>query len=224
LPGIDEASAAYRQLSDVVLEEPNEPISHAAAVAMLSTLFGALSRRKADDENSATLLAATADLFNPLNDAIGRSTGLWKPVSKHPIVLALAVKHLIATSVFSPSPSELRAAMRLVVDKLSTLAGSAQQFVELVEHADAIAFEFDRGSWDAMHLCAAVSSDDVAAVEEASDERPGSPRRDALGMHANKKFDAEQAQFPAPEEPAREAACAVAPAKRTRKLKRGKHE
>ena len=85
------------------------PINRDAAVQMLGTLIETFSRRKAEN---VALLASFADLFNPANDIIGR--GLWKPVSKNPAVLALAIKYLTRTSTFMPTPKELIDAMDAV--------------------------------------------------------------------------------------------------------------
>jgi hypothetical protein len=85
------------------------PINRDAAVQMLGTLIETFSRRKAEN---AALLASCADLFNPANDIIGR--GLWKPVSKNPAVLAIAIKYLTRTSKFMPTPKELIDAMDAV--------------------------------------------------------------------------------------------------------------
>ena len=68
------------------------------------------------------MLAACCDMFSPMNDIIGEGMGLWKPICKHPVVLALAIKKLIATSVFTPSPSELREAMATVTHRIAVRA------------------------------------------------------------------------------------------------------
>jgi hypothetical protein len=138
-------------------------------------LFATLSKRKVDDDNAAMLLASCADLFNPMNDTIGSPSRLWKPVSKHPVVLALAVKRLIATSKFMPAPSELRDTMELVVEKLSSLGACTQMFIEAVEKADAIVFAFDRPAWNASY--ARVSSQVPLAMQgRLQDEEPGEGR------------------------------------------------
>jgi hypothetical protein len=143
--------AAHSQLLSVLIPPFRFPLTHVQATAMLGVLFGTLSKKRADDENSAMLLASCADLFNPVSDAVGIATGLWKPAPKHPLALAIAIKQLIATSVFSPSPSELREAMKLAQGKVDVLASYAGQWLQLLERADAIVFEFDRPTWDAAY-------------------------------------------------------------------------
>jgi hypothetical protein len=231
LPDYAEAEAAHRQLEAIVSWYPREPITHTTATKMLAVLLGTLSKRKADDDNAAMLLASCADLFNPTNDTIGSSSRLWKPVSKHPVVLALAVKRLIATSKFMPAPSELRDTMNLVVEKLSSLGGRTQMFIETVEKADAIVFTFDRPAWNASY--ARASTQVPRAMQgRLEDQEPGedehgnpiapSPRWLALNALWEAKLVAEEAaeHVEASESQARIAACNAAPAKRTRKPKR----
>jgi hypothetical protein len=235
LPDYAEAVAAYKQLEAIVGWDPDEPITHATATKMLAVLFGTLSRRKADDDNEAMLLASCADLFNPINDKVGCSSRLWKPVSKHPVVLALAIKRLIAKSKFVPSPSELRETMSLVIEKLAGagLGGAAQRYIEAVEEADKIVFALDRAAWTAMYASAGINSQVPLAMQgRLEDEEPGedehgnpiapSPRWRALNDLWEAKLEAEEAAelVEASESQPRIAACDVPPAKRTRKAKR----
>jgi hypothetical protein len=74
---------------------------------MLSVLYSTLNKSKTDDSNSQMKLASCAELFDPIHDRIGSSTGLWQSVPRHPIFLALGIKSLIARGVFSPEPSEV---------------------------------------------------------------------------------------------------------------------
>jgi hypothetical protein len=148
-----------------------EPISYETAVAMLHNLFDVLSKKKPDGESAATLLNACADMFNPANDAIATSTELWEPVSKHPLVLALAIKHLIATSVFAPAPSELREAMTKAKYRLGVLTRYCEETYEIVEHADEIVFTLDRQAWDAAY--ARVSAEVAIVMRDMlNDESP----------------------------------------------------
>lgn len=143
---------AQRALLQVVVPSwRRDPITHAQATAMLGVLFGTLNKKRADDENSATLLASCADMFNPVNDAIGTATGLWKPIAKHPLVLSIAIKQLIATSVFTPSPAELREALKQASERIRLREAYARQWLELVDRADALVFAFDRAGWDAAY-------------------------------------------------------------------------
>jgi hypothetical protein len=161
------------------------------------------------------LLASCADLFNPVSDAVGIATGLWKPAPKHPLALAIAIKQLIATSVFSPSPSELREAMKLAQGKVDVLASYAGQWLQLLERADAIVFEFDRPTWDAAY--ANVDSKVPLALHgqliETDDgpEFPLSPRWRALNELWEAKHAAEEMVTNA-----RLAACKTKRVKRTK--------
>jgi hypothetical protein len=129
------------------------PINRDAAVQMLGTLIETFSRRKAEN---VALLASFADLFNPANDIIGR--GLWKPVSKNPAVLAMAIKYLTRTSKFMPTPKELIDAMDVVKSRILLCIHKLSEWVKLMDRADRILFELDRPAWDAAHES---SSDDV---------------------------------------------------------------
>jgi hypothetical protein len=216
LRNIAQVQAAYSALLQVVIPPWRNPLTHAQATAMLGVLFGTLSKTKADDENSAMLLASCADLFNPTNDIIGTTTGLWKPISKHPLVLALAIKQLIATSVFKPSPSELRDAMKLALSKLDALGGYSGQWLELLTKADEIIFAFDRPAWDAAY--AEVNSKIPLAMqaqlfdEESYEDSEATPRWQALDDLTKRQTE---------EATQRIAACKTTSAKRTRKPKGG---
>jgi hypothetical protein len=167
---------------------------------MLSVLFGALSKRKADDAdgNPSMMLAACTDMFSPMNDVIGETTGLWKPVCKHPIILALAVKKLIATSLFMPSPNELREAIAEVKRTISVRASWLGEFLSWVGTADRLLFEFDRPAWEAAY--AKVGSSVAQAMRNLVNDGPGedappSPRWQALNAICKAKCKAEQAKL-----------------------------
>jgi len=234
LPAVD---MAYGKLFDILNPSSDDEVTHALATKMLSVLFGALAKKKADaaDENTAMLMAACADIFHPMNDVVGETTGLWKPVCKHPIVLALAIKKLIATSVFTPSPSELREAMAEVKDHLSSRADWLCTFFDWMGKADKIVFEFDRPAWEA--VCARHDSTVVLSLrdlqndgpsedtdENGNPEFPPSPRWLMLDDLYKAKLAAEAAAECEAESKQRIAACEMKPAKRTRKLKREKEQ
>jgi hypothetical protein len=191
LPEFAQARAAFDQLFEIAVFDapPREPITHATAVAMLSVLFGALTKKKADDENATTLLDVSADLFNPVNDAVGLGSGLWAPVSKHPVVLALAIKRLVATSVFTPSPAELRSAMKRARDSLGMLARYAESFAELIGHADEMVFAVDRPAWDSAYT--SVSANVITAMRDSIDDDDA--RVAALDQLAKAKLSAIEA-------------------------------
>ena len=136
-------------------------------------------------------------------------------------MLAIAIKQLIAISVFTPSPSELREAMKSAAGTIGSLEGYASGWLTLLEQADAIVFEYDRAAWDAAY--ANFDSKVPLALEgrlfeTADDEEfPPSPRWRALNELWERKHEAEEA-----ETSARIAACKTKPvAKRTpRKPKR----
>src|SRR4030095_4716992 len=169
---------AHSALLQVVIPSwRRDPITHSQATAMLGVLFGTLSKKRTDDENSAMLLASCADMFNPVNDAIGTATGLWKPITKHPLVLAIAIKQLIATSVFTPSPAELREAMKHASERISSRKAWTSQWLELINQADAIVFAFDRAGWDAAY---AKVDGKTALYMSGTAELEDSPRLAAL--------------------------------------------
>jgi hypothetical protein len=115
LPKAAEMFAARQRLSRIV--HPWEPIDPASAMAIFSLLFGALAKRKSEDENSRALLLATAQMFDPQHVRLGNFTGLWKPPPSHPVVVALAVMELLAKAVFVV-PSEVRQACERAHEKL----------------------------------------------------------------------------------------------------------
>jgi hypothetical protein len=185
-------------------------------------------------------MAACVDMFDPMNDVFGDATGLWTSISKHPIVLALTIKELLANEKWSPSPSELRAAMGKAETRLKVKCGATEGFLTLFNRADDLMFEFDREGWSAIYatcsskaLAVLRDRESIGWISEENDEFPPSPRWLMLDDLYKAKLAAEQPrgsdlgrQIPAESEPAREAACEMKPAKRTRKLKNGgrKHE
>jgi hypothetical protein len=145
------------------------------------------------------MLAACCDMFSPMNDIIGEGMGLWKPICKHPIVLALAIKKLIATSVFTPSPSELREAMAKVKSRIDVHAAWLGDFLSWVGKADRLLFEFDRPAWEAAY--AGVHSNVAAAMAGWLNQGPGADesRVQALKAIWKEKRKAEQAMLAPPE-------------------------
>jgi len=129
------------------------------ASRMVSVLFAALGKKKTDTEN-ALLLAATVDMFSPLDESVAIATGLWEPLNQHPLIVALAIKALIAKSVFT-SASELRAEMKRVVNAIGRAAWAMEYIATTIWEADEAVFLGDRAAWDAHY--ASVGAD-VAAV------------------------------------------------------------
>jgi hypothetical protein len=129
LPKAAEVFAARQQLSRIV--HPWEPIDGATATAVFALMFGALAKRKsADDENMRALLLATTQMFNPQHARLGNFTGLWKPPPSHPVVVAMAVMQLLSTSVFAPTPSEVREACERAHEKLRLASMDLRQWLE----------------------------------------------------------------------------------------------
>lgn len=220
LRDLADVKAAHNSLFRVTFA--SEKVSYEIAVGMLSALYGALSKKKSDDENSGALMEASADLFNPVTDVVGRASGLWKPVSKHPAILALAIKRLLATQVFTPSPSELIEAMKHVEDRLGCLEHYANQWLESLYRADDIVFTFDRPAWEAAY--ANVSSKIVRMMQERlCGEEPGEDD-DGNPIAPSQRWQALDDLIKAKEAPQRVAACKKSPAKRTHKAKRAMEE
>jgi len=120
--------------------------------------------------------------------------------------------------VFTPSPSELREAMKLARGKLDALAGYAGEWLELLKEADEIIFAFDRAAWDAVY--ANVDSKVPLAMRgdfyfDEDGDKP-LPRFEALNVLWEQKHAAEEAATSA-----RIAACKATPAKRTTRKPKG---
>jgi hypothetical protein len=155
------------------------------AIDMLSALFGATAKAKAE---SKTLLAACVSMFAPGADSVALATGLWQPISRHPVVVAIAIQELINTAVFTPTPAEFRAAMVDAKRKLRGLATYAESWLELLQVSDRVVFDFDRPAWEAAY--AGVGADVIGAMQvdeeggyegdEDDDGEPASPRYAAL--------------------------------------------
>jgi hypothetical protein len=214
-----EIKAAHMALLDVFIM--GRSIDKATALRMINVLFAALGKHKSDDE-TATLLEATADMFNPVNDALGSVTDV-PPLNRHLLIVGLAIKKLIATAKFT-SAAELREAMMDVQQRLDLQRWKLEYMADNIMQADEIMFETDRAAWEAAY--ARVGSDVPLAMQNWScigeaperDDVPGSPRWQALDAILKAKL-----ALPAPEleaTPMREAACKTTPAKRTRKPKR----
>ena len=195
LPSVAVVQAAYDELIEMTTttRELRDPITQEMAVTMLSVLFGAFSKRKADAEN-AIKLAACSSMFSPTTDIIGEATKLWKPLPKHPAVLWIAIKELIATQTFLPAPKELREAMMRARDRLLLLKLDAKRWLEFAEKADRIVFEQDRAAWAAAyaHLGSRVPSAMLARSNYGS-EKDDAERCVALEKLWDPKYEAEEA-------------------------------
>jgi hypothetical protein len=213
LPDVAEVDAVHTQLRGMLCSAQRCPISHGQALKMLNVLFRTLSHKK--DHETEALRLSCADLFNPVSDVIGKATGLWKPANKHPAVLAIAVRTMIAAGVFAPVPKELLAEMKRVESRLWLLLDATRRWLDLIDKVDAITFAADPAWWHAAY--ANVSSDVVLGMLRDEPDEPA-PRWAALNRLWEAKDDAaEELPQLADESSNKIAACTAPPAKRTRK-------
>lgn len=175
---VPSAARAHRQLLDILIANPADEITPAAAGDMLSALFGALGKRKADQ----MMLGACVSMFAPACAALDEVIGV-KPICRHPVILALGIKKLIATSVFTPTPAELRAAMAEVRAEIAVREAWLSAFLNWIDVADRLVFAQDRAAWEAAY--ARVDGSVARAMLCGLNEGPGeetapSPRWQAL--------------------------------------------
>lgn len=149
------------------------PISRADATMMLSALFGTVGKSKTTD--NATMLAACVEMLAPGSDEIGEATGLWRSVSRSPVVVALAIKKLMYNSVFT-SVAELRTAIQEAGNSVLWLAEDCDRWLKLLQASDRMLFEHDRAAWQLAY--ANVGADVVRVMQdrdEAGDEDEDAP-------------------------------------------------
>src|SRR5262249_10903600 len=183
-----ELRTAETALLDVLLPGPATRIDRTTAVRMITTLFAALGMKKNDEEN-AMLLASAAEMFSPLDGLIGGVTRLWTPINTHPLVLALAVKTLIASAKFT-SCAELREAMEKVRHSIELKHWALEYLTTIIDRTHQIVFEHDRPSWQAHYATVDVTvvtaiRDTLVGIEnpytdDDDVDQPGSPRWQAL--------------------------------------------
>jgi hypothetical protein len=222
------ADSAYSSLYGIA--HPRASLTATEAGAMLSYLFTVMGKRKT--EEAAVKLHACVDLFNPASNDIAQALGLWKPVPTHPLVLALAIKKLLAEKIFEPSESELREALTAVEQKLRAQRRWVGIWLDQFDDADAMVFAQDRAAWDAAY--AGFGSDVAGAMATRLEYRKDKGRQDingnptALRYEAineiwERKFEAEEAAAALEQQAASNvveiAACARPSPKRTRKPK-----
>ena len=207
------ANAAFRLWFDVDLESP--PISLAEASAMLRFLFAAKGRKRGDE--AMAKLAACIDIFTPASNALAEAMGLWKPVPRHPLVLALAIKALMAKRLHEPEECELREELATVKERLDKRAARVSGWQQTLKHADQTVFALDRAAWDAAY---ATVDSAVVSVMLDDDDNSATPRCAALeALHKQKVAQEEAAALAEQTDRPALAACARPAAKRTRKLK-----
>jgi hypothetical protein len=205
IPNVMRAVGADVVLSELTSSNPRTELTQAEASSMLQYLFGAMGKRR-NDEAAAKLLACV-DIFSPASNALGPALGLWKAAPKHPAILAIAIKQLMAEKTFEPAEAELREALDKLKQQLSVRKGWLWRWQEKLDEIDARVFKDDRPAWDAVY--ANVSSSVLAEMaeratmagegpsedrdENGKPEEPGSPRWSALKALYDAKSDAEEA-------------------------------
>jgi hypothetical protein len=184
LPDYPRVLAARNVLWEIALPHiftPEHPLTEPMAIAMLGVLFGALAKRSPDDESAATLLTVCADMFNPTNS-------LGNAVARHPAILAIAIKRILAREKWAPAPCELRAEIFWVRNALNgRLAWWVEPWIEKVEDADAKLFTSDRKVWAnayrSVHSCvAAAMQEHACAGEEPEEDEEGMPVSGTCGL------------------------------------------
>jgi hypothetical protein len=155
LPCVEEIYFASRALADMVSDNPRQRINAQDAVEMLGFLFGVL-RRNDKGADTASLLTACTEMFNE-DAALAAVLGV-KLLPRHPAILPLAIRKIISTAIFPPSPSEVRAAMHQVRDKILLLRSEVTPVLALARAAERIAFQQDRAAWAAPYASGAVPS------------------------------------------------------------------
>ncbi|MBR0695138.1 hypothetical protein [Bradyrhizobium lablabi] len=135
------------------------------AFLMLTVLLRSVGKVK--NVETDALLAQCIEMFNPDSDVAGQATGMWTPISKHPVILALAIKKLIYKSVFT-SAAEFREAMAEARAAILRLVNDTENWSELLRKSDRCVFEFDRAAWDTAY--ARVGADVVRAMQDHDEE------------------------------------------------------
>lgn len=199
-----------------VVLPPCERVDEATAARMLGVLFNRPGKRQNDEECEA-LLTATVSMFSAVDESFALSTGLWKPLNAHPLILALAIKQLNHLAVFT-SPAELRKAMKQAHDTIAHRASATAYIEGMIERADEIMFVGDRVAWAANYArvgrdVVQIMRDQLNEAPDDEDDEPPSPRWLALDALAAVK------RAEAPKSVA--AACSAKAMKRTHKPKGG---
>ena len=183
LPNIVAAHWAHSFLCDITCftgSMRSQQLTQAHAATMLEYLSEVMSKRR-NDEVSVKLLAC-ADIFSPTSNAIGPALGLWELAPMHPMILAIAIKQLMAEKTFEPSEAELREALDKVKKQLSLLTRWIWMWLEQLDRWDAQIFKQDRAAWDAAY--ANVGSNVPLWMQEQAEVREKaqelSPRWQAL--------------------------------------------
>ena len=153
LPCFEEIYFASRALADMVSDNPRQRIAAADAVEMLGFLFGVL-RRNDKGADTASLLTACTEMFDE-DAALAQVIGV-KPLPLHPAVLALAIRRIIDTAIFPPAPSEVRAAMFEVRNKILVLQTNVRPVLAKARAAERLVFKQDRQGWLAPYASGAV--------------------------------------------------------------------
>jgi hypothetical protein len=228
LPHIVEAVEARDVIQDLTF--PRFELSQADASAMLHYLFGAMGKRRNDE--AAAKLMACIDIFSPASNALGSALGLWESAPTHPVILAIAIKQLMAAKTFEPAETELREALATVNQRMKMLSFWVGEWLKRLDDADERVFRENEPAWRETYAnvtskvplwmaeqCELAGEGPCEDTDEnGNPEFSPSPRWQALNALWETKHEAEQAAERAAESKARIAACEMKPAKRTRKM------
>jgi hypothetical protein len=157
LPLMDDAYAAATQLRPMLCESEvdyeEHVITRELALAVLPVLE-ATSKNTKSDTNKAVWLASTLSMFIREIDRVGAALGLWKPVPRHPALLALAIGYLQRRQKWFPEQAEMYDALLLAKTKLGYKYSSLVRWLNDFDEADINLFHLDREKWQALYLAA----------------------------------------------------------------------
>jgi hypothetical protein len=185
LPNFQLIEAARRALADMTSREPTAPVTESLALKLLGSLYGVLGKRNSDAHDAAALLQASAEMFSESDAALTKVINV-EPLPRHPVVLALGVKKLIATKVFAPAPTEVRKAMIEVRDRIRLLQFDLPALLKMARQAEQIIFRKVRDEWALPYVSGTVprivaaelvgdgddSADWWSAVDDLFDDEP----------------------------------------------------
>jgi len=144
LPRVDEIYSSWRTLVDMTSAEPRRRIARPEAAEMLGYLFAVL-RRNDKGADVASLLTACVEML--ADDGALAAAIATKPLPRHPAVLALAIRKIIATAVFPPAPAEIATAMQEIFGRLRMLRSQVWGVFQVAIDAERLAFKEDRAGW-----------------------------------------------------------------------------
>jgi hypothetical protein len=157
LPNFQSIDAAGRELADMLSQRPDHPVTEALALKLLGSLYGALGKRNSDAHDAAALLQASAEMFSESDATLAKVINV-EPLPRHPVVLALGVKRLVATKVFAPAPAEVRKAVLEVRDRIRLLQFDVPPLLKMTRDAERLVFNQDRNAWALPYMSGKVPS------------------------------------------------------------------